>query len=214
MDDRDVTSMILFPTGINITPTEQLCLLHVSGDPEQWLRDTLVEKARVRRVALISEWRPKLFADASVTELPASDDELCALIMARDDYKTRLQQDAAEDPPIPLNKHATAKFEGTSRVGLTVRRPDRVPGDATVTLFAGGLDLADVDVNCILAYVQDIPDWLIGALMGQVNRGKKKMIAKYHPIIMADSSVTTMPATEDGLITMILARSDYQRLGG
>jgi len=26
--------------------------------------------------------------------------------------------------------------------------------------------------------------------------------------------VTTMPATEDGLITMILARSDYQRLGG
>jgi hypothetical protein len=48
--------------------------------------------------------------------------------------------------------------------------------------------------------------------MGQVNRGKKKMIRQYHPIIMADSSVTTMPATEDGLITMILARSDYQSL--
>ena len=59
-----------------------------------------------------------------------------------------------------------------------------------------------------------IRDRVIGALMGQVNRGKKKMIAQYHPIIMADSSVTTMPATEDGLITMILARSDYQRLGG
>jgi len=40
------------------------------------------------------------------------------------------------------------------------------------------------------------------------------MISQYHPIIMADPSVTTMPATEDGLITMILARSDYQRLGG
>lgn len=205
--------MPLFSEGIKITDVEHKCLLHIESEPEQWLRDTITEKARLRREALINEWRPRLFADASVTELPASDDELCALIMARDDYKTRLQRDAAQDPPEALYKHATAKFEGTSRVGLTVRRPDRVPGDATVTLFAGGLDLADVDVNCILAYVQDLDDWVIGALMGMVNRGKKKMIAKYEPIIRADASVTTMPGTEDGLITMILARADYQRLG-
>jgi len=206
--------MKIFPTGIAITDTENKSLLHVVSDPEAWLLAAITEKARLRRNALIEEWRPRLFADASVTELPASDDGLCALIMARDDYKTRLQQDAAQDPPVPLSKHATAKFEGTSRVGLTVRRPDRVPGDATVTLFASGIDLSDTDTNCILAYVQDISDWLIGALMGQVNRGKKKMIAKYEPIIRADPSVTTMPATEDGLITMILARDDYQRLGG
>ena len=205
--------MPIFSEGIKITDVEHKCLLHIESEPEQWLRDTITEKARLRREALINEWRPRLFADASVTELPASDDELCALIMARDDYKTRLQRDAAQDPPEALYKHATAKFEGTSRVGLTVRRPDRVPGDATVTLFAGGLDLADVDVNCIMAYVQDLDDWVIGALMGQVNRGKKKMIAKYEPIIRADASVTTMPGTEDGLITMILARSDYVRGG-
>jgi len=206
--------MPIFSEGIKITDVEHKCLLHIESEPEQWLRDTITEKARLRREALINEWRPRLFADASVTELPASDDELCALIMARDDYKTRLQRDAAQDPPEALYKHATAKFEGTSRVGLTVRRPDRVPGDATVTLFASGIDLSDVDTNCILAYVQDLDDWVIGALMGQVNRGKKKMIAKYEPIIRADASVTTMPGTEDGLITMILARADYQRLGG
>jgi hypothetical protein len=206
--------MILFPTGIKITETEQKCLLHVEANPEGWVLAAITEKARLRREALFAEWRPRLFADASVTELPASDDELCALIMARDDYKTRLQQDAAQDPPVPLYKHATANFEGTSRVGLTVKRPDRVPGDATVTLFASGIDLSDTDTNCIMAYIQDLEDWVIGALMGQVNRGKKKMISKYHPIIMDDASVTTMPGTEDGLITMILARSDYQRLGG
>ena len=205
--------MIIFPTGIAITDTEHKSLLHIVSDPESWLRGAITEKARLRRDALINEWRPRLFADASVTELPASDDELCALIMARDDYKTRLQQDAAQDPPVSLVKHATAKFEGTSRVGKTVKRPDRVPSDATVTLFASGIDLSDIDTNCILAYVQDIPDWAIGALMGQVNRRQKKMISRYHPIIMADSSVTTMPGTEDGLITMILARADYQRLG-
>jgi hypothetical protein len=206
--------MIIFSSGIKITTIEQACLSHMVPDGEAWVQNAITEKARVRREALISEWRPKLFADASVTELPASDDELCALIMARSDYRTRLQQDAAQDPPVPLDKHATAKFEGTSRAGKAVRRPDRVPGDATVTLFASGIDLSDTDTNCILAYVQDLDDWVIGALMGQVNRGKKKMIAKYEPIIRADASVTTMPGTEDGLVTMILARSDYQRLGG
>ena len=83
-----------------------------------------------------------------------------------------------------------------------------------MTLFASGIDLTDIDCDCILAYVQDLSDWVIGALMGQVNRGKKRMITKYEPIIRADPSVTTMPGTEDGLINMIVARSDYQRLGG
>jgi hypothetical protein len=99
-------------------------------------------------------------------------------------------------------------------MGLTVRRPDRIPSDATVTLFESGIDLSETDTNCIMAYVQDLEDWVIGALMGQVNRGKKLMIRKWHPIIMADSSVTTMPATEDGLVAMIVARDDYQRIGG
>jgi hypothetical protein len=129
--------------------------------------------------------------------------------MARSDYKTRLQQDAAQDPPVAPDRLNTAKFEGTSRAGKTVRRPDRVPGDATMTLFASGIDLTDTDVNCILAYVQDLDDWVLGALLGQINRGKKLMISKYEPIIRADPSVTTMPATEDGLIAMIVARSDY-----
>jgi hypothetical protein len=206
--------VIIFPSGIAITDTEHKSLLHIVSDPEAWLLASVTAKASVRRAALINEWRPKLFADASVTELPADDEALCTLIMARSDYKTRLQQDAAADPVIPTVKYNIAKFEGTSRVGLTVRRPDRVPGDATVTLFASGINLTDTDTNCILAYVQDLDDWVIGALMGQINRGKKKMIAQYHPIILADSSVTTMPATEDGLINMIVARSDYQRLGG
>jgi hypothetical protein len=205
--------MHIFSEGIKITDAEHKSLLHIVADPEAWLLAAITEKARLRRGALIDEWQPKLFADASVTELPADDHELCALIMARDDYKTRLQQDAAHDPPEPLSNQATAKFEGTSRAGKVVKRPDRVPSDATVTLFADGIDLVDIDVNCIIAYVQDLDDWVIGALMGQVNRGKKKMIRKYHPIIMDDASVTTMPATEDGLITMILARADYQRLG-
>ena len=205
--------MILFPKGIKITDTEQRALRHLVPDAEAWLRGVIEEKGRLRENALIAEWRPKLFADPAVTELPADSNAIAELIIARDDYKTRAQADAAQDPPVVASRHNIAKFAGTSRVGMTVRRPDRVPGDATVTLFADGINLSDTDANCILAYVQDLDDWVIGALMGQCNRGKKKMIAKYEPIIRGDASVTTMPATEDGLIAMIVARSDYTREG-
>jgi hypothetical protein len=194
--------MHLFPDGIPLTAIEHKCLLHLVAEPEQWLRDAITEKARLRREALIDEWRPRLFADPAVTELPADDGALCVLIMARAEYQTRLQQDAALDPPESPYRHNIARNAAVDRSGTTV------------TLFADGMDITDIDVDCILAYVQDISDWLLGALLGHINRGKKKMIAQYEPIIRADSSVATMPATEDGLINMIVARADYKTLNG
>ena len=193
--------MILFPTGIVLTANENSSLLHVVPDAETWLFSTITEKARLRRDALIQEWRPKLYADDSVTELPANSDDLAALILARSDYKTRAQQDAEADPVVATSTIQKDTYDAVSR---------RVE----VTLFSSGITISDLSGNCILSSVQNLEEWVIGALMGQVNRGKKKMINKYHPIIMDDASVTTMPATEDGLITMILARDDYQRLGG
>ena len=193
--------MILFPTGIVLTANENASLLHVVPDAETWLSSTITEKARLRRDALIEEWRPTLYADASVTELPANPDDLATLILARSDYKTRVQQDAAVDLAEPTNTTNKDTYDGVTRSG------------STATLFGSGINLSDLAGNCILSSVQNLEEWVIGALMGQVNRGKKKMINKYHPIIMDDASVTTMPATEDGLITMILARDDYQRLG-
>ena len=194
--------MIIFPTGIVLTANENSSLLHMVTDAETWLFSAITEKARLRRDALIQEWRPILYADESVTELPANDDDLATLILARSDYKTRAQQDAEADPVQLMNTHSKDKYDAVSRSG------------STVTLFPSGITIADLSGNCLLAYVQNIEEWGYGAVLGMVNRGKKKMLRQYHPIIMADSSVTTMPATEDGLITMILARDDYQRLGG
>ena len=194
--------MIIFSSGIVLTSNEQSCLLHMVPDAEAWVHSTIAEKARLRRDALIEEWRPRLYADDSVSELPANPDDLAALILARSDYRTRVQQDAAADPAVSTSTTQRDKYGGVSRSG------------STVTLFSSGITMADLAGNCILAYVQNLEEWVIGAVLGMVNRGKKKMIAQYHPIIMADSSVTTMPATEDGLVTMILARPDYQRLGG
>ena len=191
--------MNIFNSGIVLTATENSCLLHMVSNPEVWITSAIAEKARLRRDALIEEWRPTLYADASVTELPANADDLATLILARDDYQTRAQKDVAISEPI--NTFQRDKYAAVTRSG------------STVTLFSSGITIADLSANCILAYVQNLEEWAIGVVQGQVNRGKKKMMAQYHPIIMADPSVSTMPGTEDGLITMILARSDYQRLG-
>jgi hypothetical protein len=192
--------MIIFPTGIPITDTENNSLLHIVSDPEVSLLAATTEKARLRRDALIEEWRPRLLADASVTELPADPDDLATLILARSDYRTRAQQDAAADPVVTTSTSAKDKYDAVSRSG------------STVTLFSSGITITDLSANCILAYAQNLDEWVYGAVLGMITRGKKQMIAKYYPIIMADASVTVMPATEDGLITMILARADYVRL--
>jgi len=193
--------MIIFSSGIVLTANENSSLLHMVPDAEAYLTSTIAEKARLRRDALIEEWRPRLYADASVTELPANPDDLATLILTRSDYRTRIQQDAEEDPVVATSTTQKDKYDAVTRSG------------STVTLFSSGITIVDLSGNVILAYVQNLEEWVIGALMGQVNRGKKKMIAKYEPIIRADASVTTMPGTEDGLITMILARADYTRGG-
>ena len=193
--------MLIHSSGIVLTANENSCLLHMVSDAETWVIGTIVEKARLRRDALITNWRSTLYADESVTELPADADDLATLILARSDYRTRAQKDAVADPVEAIITTQRDKYASVTRSG------------STVTLFSSGITIADLSANCVLAYVQNLEEWVIGAVMGQVNRGKKKMISEYHPIIMDDSSVITMPATEDGLITMILARSDYQRLG-
>jgi len=189
--------MHIFPQGIQLTDIEHQSLLHIVADPETWLRDTITEKARLRREALINEWRPKLFADPSVTKLPTDANALCKLIMARSDYQTRSQQDAALNPPVSVAKNNISRHEAVDRSG------------PTVTLFKRGIDVPDLDANCILAYVQYLDDWVIGALLGQVNRGKKMMIAQFEPIIRADPSAATVTASEAGLINEIVRRPDY-----
>jgi len=199
--------MKLFPNGIKIMQTEYTSLLHVEADPEGWLLAAIKEKARLRQEALINEWRPRLFADPNLKKIPADANALAKLIMARPDYKSRAQMDI-ELGNTPY-QHNIARFEGNIRRGVA-----RIPSAATVTLFPGGIDLPDLDCDCILAFVQDLDDWILGALLGHINRGKKKMILEWQPKLFADPNVSNIPANEDQLIQVIVNRSDYKNQSG
>ena len=56
----------------------------------------------------------------------------------------------------------------------------------------------------------DIQEWVTAAIDGKVNNCKKRMISEWTPKLMADDSVDSIPADEDKLIELIVARSDYK----
>ena len=82
-----------------LTSTEETVLNHSLADIQSWWDDQLNEKIDNCKKRLTATWRPILNADSDVESIPADDDKLIAVIIARDDYKTRVERDAALNPP-------------------------------------------------------------------------------------------------------------------
>tara|TARA_Y100000310_G_C20689493_1_gene821277 strand:+ start:2288 stop:2914 length:627 start_codon:yes stop_codon:yes gene_type:complete len=197
--------MKLFPYGIKVTQTEYTSLLHIESNPEQWLRNSILEKAKLRQEALINEWRPKLFADPDIAEIPANANALAQLIISHKDYKSRAQTNTESTPKEKPYHHNIDRFNGKIRRGIA-----RIPSAATVTLFPNGIDLPSLDCNCILAYVENLDDWVLGALLGHINRGKKKMILEWQPKLFTDPKTSNIPANEEELIKIIVNLPNYK----
>jgi len=56
----------------------------------------------------------------------------------------------------------------------------------------------------------DVQDWVDKAIDGKVNNCKKRMIAEWLPKLYADDSVSSIPASEDEIVALVVARSDYK----
>ncbi|MDA7624679.1 hypothetical protein N8697_00755 [bacterium] len=77
-----------------LTATEESVLKNDLLDPQDWVTDAINGKVANCTKRMIAEWLPKLYSDEAVTQIPASEDEVIALIVARDDYKNRADRDA------------------------------------------------------------------------------------------------------------------------
>ena len=72
------------------------------------------------------------------------------------------------------------------------------------------VNISDADEKVMLNDLLDIDDWVQAAVIGKINNCKKRMAGQASAVLKADDSVETMPATDDGLITALLARDDYK----
>ena len=79
-----------------LTATEESVLKNDLIDVEAWVNSAIDGKVANCKKRMIAEWLPKLYADESVTQIPANEDDLIALIVARSDYKNRLSKEEEE----------------------------------------------------------------------------------------------------------------------
>jgi len=80
-----------------LSSTEELVLKNDLLDVQDWVDKAIDGKVSNCKKRMIKEWLPKLYADDSVSSIPATEDEIVALIVARDDYKNRAARDAEGD---------------------------------------------------------------------------------------------------------------------
>jgi len=81
--------------------TKQLAHLLDSSsllDVQDWVDGAIDGKVNNCKKRMLREWLPKLYDDDSVSSIPASEDEIVAMIIARDDYKDRAARDAESSP--------------------------------------------------------------------------------------------------------------------
>ena len=78
-----------------LTTTEESVIKYqLLVDIDSWVTTAVAGKVNNCKKRMIAEWMPKLYADDSVDSIPASEDEIVAMIVARDDYEDRAARDA------------------------------------------------------------------------------------------------------------------------
>jgi len=77
-------------------------------------------------------------------------------------------------------------------------------------LIARGIDITDTDALCLENDLLDVEEWIRAALWGKINNCKKRMVNEWHPRLLADETVRTLPGDIDGLVQLITSRADYQ----
>ena len=72
------------------------------------------------------------------------------------------------------------------------------------------VNISDHNEKVLLHDLLDINPWVQAAVDGKINNCGKRMAAEATAVLKADNSVTSMPATDQGLQEALLARSDYK----
>lgn len=72
------------------------------------------------------------------------------------------------------------------------------------------IDINDTDMIALNNDLLDVNDWIQGAVDGKINSCRKRMIAEWQPILFNDPDVTSIPATQDEFIAVVVAREDYK----
>jgi len=94
-----------------LTATEESVLKNDLLDVEVWVNGAIDGKVANCKKRMIAEWLPKLYADESVTQIPANEDEMIALVVARSDYLDRSERDNGHPSGEPADSWTVAQLQ-------------------------------------------------------------------------------------------------------
>ena len=81
---------------VEVTDTEQAILLNDLLNINDWLQGAMTGKKNNCWKRMQQEWTTKLMNDESFTDsIPSNQADFVALVIAREDYQTRTERDAA-----------------------------------------------------------------------------------------------------------------------
>ena len=72
------------------------------------------------------------------------------------------------------------------------------------------VNISDHNEKVLLHDLLDINTWVQAAVDGKINNCGKRMAIEATSVLKADDSVTSMPATDQGLQEALLARAGYK----
>jgi hypothetical protein len=76
-------------------------------------------------------------------------------------------------------------------------------------VLRSGIEISDSDIKCLQNDLLNIEDWINEAIQGKINNCKKRLIAEWHPKLIADPDIESIPGDEAGLINFITSHKDY-----
>lgn len=79
---------------VNLSEDDVKYLQNDLEDIEKWVQDSVAGKVTNCKKRMLAEWQSKLLADPAVTQMPAKESALLEMIVARPDYKNRVQREA------------------------------------------------------------------------------------------------------------------------
>ena len=94
-----------------LTATEESVLKNDLLDVEVWVNGAIDGKVANCQKRMIAEWLPKLYADESVTQIPANADKMIAMVVARSDYLDRSERDNGHPSGEPADSWSKAQLQ-------------------------------------------------------------------------------------------------------
>ena len=121
-----------------LTTTEESVLKNDLLDVEDWVDKAIDGKVNNCKKRMIAEWLPKLYADESVTQIPANEDDMIALVVARADYYNRVVREQGYpegDPSDSWSKAQLGKYCDSRSIDYNAMNAEGQGGDSKAVLL-------------------------------------------------------------------------------